>query len=264
MPNSLTKVKILRGSVRRGASGLRHNTGVLCKLSEAKSSNLYVNYKTAEKLQNAREYFREHLCAGEYYTEQHKNAGEWFGHGAEKLGLKGTVQEQPFLNLCEGLDPNTQEWLTLRRNTERRENGQMMANRRVLYDFTISLPKSVSIFALLKDERIVRLHNEAVKSAMRELEVFASSQVHHGSSHSVRTTSNVIGAAFRHESRRKLNPHLHTHCIVFNATFDAAEQRWKALEPAAMYCAQKFVENVYYHMLCQGLSSLGYEVEPAK
>ena len=220
--------------------------------------------KSQKKIQNAREYFREHLCIGDYYSEQHKMTGEWFGLGAEKLGLNGFVQEEPFLSLCEGLDPNTQKRLTLRQNTERRENGQMVANRRILYDFTISPPKSVSIIALLQDDRIVRLHNESVRSAMREIEAFASAQLHKGSAHGVRTTGNVTGAMFRHETSRELDPHLHTHCIVFNATFDQAEQRWKALESSAMYRAQKFAENVYYHELCQGLHALGYEIEPAK
>jgi conjugative relaxase-like TrwC/TraI family protein len=54
---------------------------------------------------------------------------------------------------------------------------------------------------------------------------------------------------------------LHTHCVVFNATFDAVEGRWKALQTAGMYRAQKFAENLYFHEMAKGLRSLGYEIE---
>ena len=68
-------------------------------------------------------------------------------------------------------------------------------------------------------------------------------------------------ACFRHDTSRELDPHLHTHCVVLNATFDAAENRWKAVEVKGMYRAQKFAENLYYHELCKGLRALGYEIE---
>ena len=53
---------------------------------------------------------------------------------------------------------------------------------------------------------------------------------------------------------------MHTHCIVFNATYDAVENRWKALQNHDMLVAQKFVENVYYHELARSLQEFGYEV----
>src|SRR6188474_86459 len=93
-------------------------------------------------LRNAREYFREHLCAGDYYSAGNEITGEWFGQGAEKLGLKGSVGEKEFLRLCEGLNPSTGERLTMRKNSTRQsETGQTVANRRVFYDVTLSLPK---------------------------------------------------------------------------------------------------------------------------
>lgn len=49
--------------------------------------------------------------------------------------------------------------------------------------------------------------------------------------------------------------------MVLNATFDATENRWKAIQAGGMYAAQKFVENLYYHELAKGLRELRYEVE---
>ena len=212
-------------------------------------------------LQNAKEYFREHLCVGDYYAQGQKVTGEWFGLGAEKLGLKGAVKEADFLALCDGLNPKTSRFLTLRKKSQRQKNGRMVANRRVFYDFTLSPPKSVSVVALMKDERILELHNRAVRMAMTELEKMAETRVRKGGQDGDRVTGNLVAAAFRHETSRELDPHLHTHCVIFNATFDPSEARWKALQAHGMYRAKKFAENLYYHELCKGLRSLGYEIE---
>ena len=38
-----------------------------------------VTAKTQYNLANAREYFEEHLCVGDYYDEGQRVAGEWLG-----------------------------------------------------------------------------------------------------------------------------------------------------------------------------------------
>ncbi|MEO6751366.1 MAG: MobF family relaxase, partial [Chthoniobacteraceae bacterium] len=223
--------------------------------------------KTQYNLKNAQEYFEEHLCAGDYYSEGAKIHGQWFGKGAEALGLHGDVGRDVFLAFCENHHPQTGESLTQRRKNLRREmdenrDERSAANRRVFYDFTLSPPKSVSIAALAGgDERIVEAHNSAVAMAMGELEQFASTRVRRGGDFSDRETGNVIGAIFQHDTSRALDPHLHSHCILFNATHDATEGRWKALQNYGMLQAQKYVENVYYHELARALIGFGYEIE---
>ncbi len=212
-------------------------------------------------LRNAREYFREHLCVGDYYSEGQKIAGEWFGQAAYDLGLSGAVGEKEFLALCEGRNPQTGKWLTPRHNTLRQENGKTVANRRIFHDFTISPPKSVSIVALYQDPRIVELHNRAIRCALAELEKLAETRVRKAKQNGERVTGNIVAACFEHDTSRELDPHLHTHCVVFNATFDLVEGRWKALQTAGMYRAQKFAENLYFHEMAKGLRSLGYEIE---
>lgn len=212
-------------------------------------------------LRNAREYFREHLCVGDYYSEGQQVRGEWIGAGATLLQLGGPVREKAFLALCDGRNPATDERLTQRLNTVRSNGGTLVANRRIFHDFTLSPPKSVSVVALCHDKRVVELHDRAVRSALVELEKFAETRVRKARQQAERVTGNFVTACFRHETSRALDPHVHTHCVVFNATFDAAEGRWKALQTAGMYRAQKFAENVYYHELCRGLRGLGYEIE---
>ena len=217
--------------------------------------------KAQLNLQNAREYFREHLRVGDYYSEGQKVGGEWFGQAAFDLGLSGSVGEEEFLALCDGRHPETGEWLTQRHNTVRWENGKTTANRRIFHDFTISPPKSVSIVALYQDPRLVELHHRAVKIALGELEKLAETRVRIGGKNAERVSGNIVAACFEHDTSRELDPHLHTHCVVFNATFDATERRWKALQTAGMYRAQKFAEGLYFHELAKGLRSLGYEIE---
>src|SRR5258708_5061498 len=113
--------------------------------------------KAQLNLANAREYFREHLSVGDYYAGQ-KIAGEWFGQGAVKLGLTGTVGEEAFLALCAGQNRGGRK-VAEGKTAVRGEGGRGPPNRRIFYDFTISPPKSVSLVALYQDARIIELHH---------------------------------------------------------------------------------------------------------
>jgi conjugative relaxase-like TrwC/TraI family protein len=220
-----------------------------------------VTAKTQYNLKNAREYFEEHLCVGDYYQEGQRVAGEWFGSGAERLGLSRKVQADDFLRLCENQNPSTGETLTQRLNTTRTEDCENAANRRIFYDFTFSPPKSVSLAGFLgKDERILEAHDRAVRSALREFEAFAATRVRAGGARSDRRTTNFAAALFTHDTSRALDPHLHTHCIVFNATFDPVENRWKALQNYELLRARKFAENAYYHEMARELRSFDYQI----
>src|SRR5438309_987524 len=217
-------------------------------------------------LRDAKRYFQEHLCVGDYYTEGQQVLGQWYGQGAKTLGLSGVTRGDEFLRLCENLHPQTGERLTLRQKTTRREvdsdgTEHEAANRRVFYDFTFSPPKSVSIAALMgNDKRIVEAHERAVTAALNQLQDFAASRVRKNGQCTDRTTGNVVAAVFRHETSRALDPHLHSHCVLFNATFDPVERQWKALQNHDMLVAQKFVENVYYHELVRELRAFGYAI----
>src|SRR6266498_4188031 len=220
-----------------------------------------VTAKTQYNLKNAEQYFEEHLCVGDYYNEGQRVSGEWMGAGAERLGLSGKVRADDFLRLCQNQNPSTGEKLTQRLNTTRKEGDKSAANRRIFYDFTFSPPKSVSIAGFLGgDERILEAHARAVRSALREFEVFAATRIRAGGAQNDRLTGNFVSALFTHDTSRALDPHLHTHCIVFNATFDSVEKRWKALQNYELLRARKFAENAYYHELARELRAFGYRI----
>jgi len=147
--------------------------------------------KTQCNLNNAEKYFKEHLQLGDYYSQENIVSGEWAGIGAEHLGLTGKVRQDQFLKLCHNQNPQTGELLTQRMKTTRWDSDKMaeVANRRVFYDFTFSPPKSVSIQALIADDkRLLESHSRAVRIAVNELQHFAGTQVHRGMDKSERLT----------------------------------------------------------------------------
>jgi conjugative relaxase-like TrwC/TraI family protein len=223
--------------------------------------------KAQFSLKDARQYFKEHLSVGDYYSEGRHVPGHWFGQGAETLGLAGVTRMDEFVRLCENRHPQTGEKLTMRQNTTRTDLGRdgrehESSNRRVFYDFTFSPAKSASVAALVGDDpRMVEAHEQAVNEALRQLQSFAGTRVRKNGECADRLTDNIVAAVFQHETSRALDPHLHSHCILFNATFDPVEKKWKALQNYEMLAAQKFVENVYYHELARSLVKFGYQIE---
>lgn len=210
-------------------------------------------------LKNAKSYFREHLGHGDYYSASQTVGGVWFGKGAERLGLVPgqAVAEEAFLRLCDNLHPITAERLTVRQRSARRDK----VNRRVFFDFVTSPPKSVSIMALVVgDPRIVEAHSVSSWVALQQMEQVAATRVRKGSQVQERVTGEIVAAMFQHDTSRSLDPQLHTHFVVFNATWDAVEERWKALETRRMFDHLSFFTEVYRSEMTRRLQELGYKI----
>ena len=200
----------------------------------------------------AETYFDEHLSHNDYYTQGESQAGHWIGTGAQQLGLKPgeVVTREAFLRLCDNQHPETGEQLT----------PQQFRERRIYFDFVCSPPKSVSILAVtMNDRRIIEAHKEASGIALRELEQFAATRIRKGGiQEQDRVTGNLVGAAFVHTTSRALDPQLHTHFVLFNATWDGKENRWKALQTGDMFGALNYGTDVYRNELAKRLHQLGY------
>src|SRR5271157_606289 len=210
-----------------------------------------------KNLGDAESYFDEHLSQNDYYAAGEIRPGQWIGAGAERLGLKSEVTREQFHALCENQNPETGERLTQRQLKE----GQ----RRVFYDFTCSAPKSVSVLAVtMDDERLVTAHEEATRIAFRELEAFAATRVRKQGNQKDRITGNLAAAAFTHTSSRALDPQLHTHFTVFNATFDDSERSGKALQAGGMYDVIRYGTAVYRNELAKRVQQVGYRIRLAK
>ena len=53
-----------------------------------------VTAKTQYKLTNAKEYFEEHLCVGDYYDEGQRVTGQWFGSVVVSACFKDAPQQR--------------------------------------------------------------------------------------------------------------------------------------------------------------------------
>jgi conjugative relaxase-like TrwC/TraI family protein len=194
-------------------------------------------------------YFDEHLSHNDYYTQGEVEVGRWIGEGAQRLALMEgqAVEREAFMDLCDNLNPLTTTRLTQRLNS----NG----NRRVFFDFTCSAPKSISIMAVtMGDARIVEAHQLAARFALKELERFAAARIRTNGSQQDRETGNIVAGEFLHDSSRALDPQLHTHFTIFNATFDPAEQRWKALQTDQMFDATQLCHGGLPQRSCRPAS----------
>ena len=211
-----------------------------------------------KSLTDAENYFDEHLVQNDYYAAGEIRPGQWIGAGVERLGLSNIVTREQFHALCENQNPKTSERLTQRQLKEDK--------RRVFYDFTCSAPKSVSVLAVtLDDQRLIEAHEESARLAFRELETFAATRIRKkGVENRDRVTGNLVAASFVHDSSRALDPQLHTHFTVFNATFDERERCWKALQARGMYDAIRYGTAVYRNELARRVQQIGYRIQPAK
>src|SRR5580658_3634082 len=135
--------------------------------------------------QNSADGAKRYYATADYYTEGQELVGSWGGKGASRLGLSGTVDKVSFERLCDNLDPRTGEPLTVRTRTE----------RTVGYDFTFSVPKSVSLlYAMSGDQGILDAFRSAVDETMREMEAEMQTRVRTGHQDTNRTTANMTWA----------------------------------------------------------------------
>ena len=210
---------------------------------------------TCKKIRNGSTYLSTHLSANDYYCEQEQVSGIWVGKGAERLGIEGQTL---------GKDDSAFEALRLNQHPD--GSGKLtprdVTNSIRFFDFQCAPHKSVSIMGvMMEDHRLYEAHDHASRAALRELERFAAIQTGQGCRKHYETTGNICAAAFRHDASRELDPQLHTHFVVANATWDSSSQRWLALQTHDIFKAIRYSGKVYQNELARQCRNLGYEIE---
>ena len=192
----------------------------------------------------------------DYYAEGPSALkGYWFGKGAELLGLKGEVDKQLFDRLAENLHPFEEQSLTPRTR----------ADRRVGWDMSFSVSKSVSIYWMLtQDHRILDFIREAVNETLAEIETDVLTRVHVGSQMHTEKTGNIVSATWLHTTSRPVDgiamPGLHVHAWVANATM--FKDRFKAMDISVVKKDAPFYEARFHSRLATKLhEQLGLPIE---
>jgi conjugative relaxase-like TrwC/TraI family protein len=204
----------------------------------------------------ATKYFSEGLTKSDYYAEKGEIIGQWRGRLAERIGLRGDVKRDEFAAIAENKNPVSGEQLTARNSS----------SRRVGYDFTFSVPKSVSIvYAQTKDKDILHAFDEAVNTTMQEIEENAATRVRTRGKNTNRNTANLLWGTFTHSDARPVggipDPHLHQHVFVFNATYDEEEGKIKAAQFGDIKRNASYFETVFNSRLADKLQAVGYQIE---
>jgi conjugative relaxase-like TrwC/TraI family protein len=231
-----------------------------------------------------------------YYTEKGTPPGYWLGTGVHGLGTNtqqiepgGTVTEDHLRRLLgQGRDPVTGDPLGLpyfrhktveerigervehlhrdlstdehaaaveRIEVEERERG----TRRTVagYDYTFSVPKSVSALWAVADAsvqaRIVEAHHQAVADvvALMERDV-AATRIGHAGVAQVATLG-LIATAYDHYDSRAADPQLHTHVVIANKV-QGEDGKWRALDGRPMHQAVVALSEHYNAVLADRMT----------
>lgn len=138
------------------------------------------------------------------------------------------------------------------------------------FDFTFSLPKSVSAIWAVADAGTQALIADAHHAVVAELVAFLEREV---AATRVGATgpdgavahvdvAGVVAAAFDHYDSRSGDPQLHTHVVISNKVLTVQDGRWRTLAGRPMYAAVVAVSELYNAALADRLTrtlGLGWE-----
>ena len=132
--------------------------------------------------------------AGDSYLSEGNtiNDSEWLGKGAQALGLQGQIEGHIFDHLRTGAIFGKQE-----------AAGE---NHTPGWDLTASAPKSVSILALVTDDkRLIKAHRAASKAVIQYVEQFATTRQRVDGKIEQRKTENLIVGRYTHDTSRSVS-----------------------------------------------------------
>lgn len=220
-----------------------------------------ISMKALKSASSAGQYYGQ---ADDYYAGEgsegasgERQGSQYFGKGAEALGLTDGVNQEQLKALLEGRLPNGEQLGRVR------EGGEI--EHKPGWDLTFSAPKSVSVLALVGgDKSLMDAHKESVKAALAyaEANLIASREQKNGKSQQVET-GNMVAALFTHTTSRALDPQLHTHSVIINAT--ARENGdWRSVESKPLYENSMLLGQIYRSELAMRAKELGYTIEVGK
>ncbi|WP_013334969.1 MobF family relaxase [Gloeothece verrucosa] len=196
-----------------------------------------------------------------YYTKESEPEllranSNWTGQAAKTLNLSGEVGQEEFSLLLTGHLPTGEKF-------RQRQPPRRHYQERAGLDCTFSAPKSVSILALVKKEQdLIEAHQSAIATVLNLIESrYAQTRRRVEGIVRVENTGNLAIAQFHHFYSRQLDPQLHTHCLLLNAT--QTNKKWYALRDDEIFRNLGLLGRVYQNELAYWVKTLGYEIVPS-
>ena len=150
------------------------------------------------------------LAREDYYLNGGEPPGQWWGPGAELLGLRGKVQRDQLRSVIQGYSPSDGRKLVMNAGSPKRQIG---------YDCTFNDPKDISILEVTGGKKIGQeiraARKEALNAALQYLQD-ATAFTRRGHGGYEREPAKLVIAMFPHGTSRATEPHAHTHCLVPN------------------------------------------------
>lgn len=161
----------------------------------------------------------------DYYSKEgelYERPSEWYGKGAESLGLKGTVDKKEFFELLAGKLPNGEQIGLMKNGTIKHRSG---------FDLTFSAPKSWSLANYeTKDPIFDKIFEQSVKYTLDLIERdCAMANIYKNKEQHMEKTGNIIASLHFHRLSRELEPNDHIHSVIKNAT-QRNDGSWRALK----------------------------------
>ena len=157
---------------------------------------------------------KDYYASADYYAEGQEIVGRWGGEGARLLGLEGHGRAG---------GSSTRSARTAIPRVASSSRLRSKDERTVGYDFTCSVPKSVSLlYAMTDDETVLDAFRESVHETMRDMEAEMKARVRKKGRNEERTTGNLAYGEFVHFTSRPVDgvPDPQLHCALLRVQRD--------------------------------------------
>ena len=193
------------------------------------------------------------LAQEDYYARGEK-PGQWYGAGAEALGLTGQVSPEQLSAILAGHSPDGKPLVQI----------QAGRRHRHAWDVQMAAAKTVSALWAMCDEPIRKLvesaHYRSVDAALGYMEDHAIIG-RRGQGGRLREHAGMVAAKFCHYTSRNMDPQLHTHVLVANIGI-RGDSSSGTIDSHELYVHHKAADAVYQAKLAAILrDELGLKIQ---
>lgn len=188
----------------------------------------------------------------EYYDQSGTPPGRWIGEGLEGLDLH------------EGAIVTANQAYNVFKKFKAPDGSFTLGNVPVGphdsvagFDFTFTIPKSVSVLWALADtetqRQILAAHEQAIADTIRWVERTAAHTRSGKDGVNIEPIKGLVTARYHHWDTRDGDPHLHSHVVVLNKGQRVSDGQWRTLDSKALYKAAVTASEIHSNYILDEL-----------